>query len=314
MKTYDLIIGDNSTEIAVYAALMFEKTLLVTKDMYDQIDTFSFDCLYTSLADIDADQLLRLSQQANAIHYWPPLQWESKELLEYTVQVLTKIVSHYKIPIRNFTVEMDPTNSLTLMDYRKSSSPQIWVTGCSYAYGFGLIDSKQRYIEIVAEELRKPFSDLSSPGTSIGWAADQLLRSDIQQDDIVIWGITGINRVDYYIDNQQIIVPGITNYPSAGLNKFFNKMITDDNRVNQSIKSIYQVKNFVEKSGAKLVLIFHKKLNLYEYVKVFEPYLWALPCYALISDQQDSTVDGHPGPITNKIWAAEILQFLNSIK
>jgi hypothetical protein len=314
MKTYDLIIGDNGTEIAEYAALMFANTLLVTKDMYDQIDTGSFDCLYTSLADIDADQLLTLCQQAKAVHYWQPLQCESKELLEYTVQVLTKIVSHYKISIRNFTVNSDPTNSLRLMDYRKSSSPQLWITGCSYAYGFGLNESNQRYIEIIAKEIHRSFSDLSSPGSSIDWAADQLLRSDIQQDDIVVWGISGINRVDYYIDNQRITVPGIIDYPSAGLKKFFDKMITDDNRVNQSVKLIYQVKNFVEKAGAKLILIFHKDLSLYEHAKVFEQYLWTLDSYVPISDQQDSTVDGHPGPVTNKIWATEILEFLNSIK
>lgn len=312
MSDYALIIGDNGFGLAEYASAMFKKNSLITNENYEQADKFSTDCLYTSLADIDHDKLLTLCQHAGSIHYWPPTYWSDKDLCSITEKFLTKIVSYHKLVVRNFAVVNDPTDSLTLMDQRKSDSGQIWLAGCSYAYGFGLNDSQDRYIEIVATSLNRPWSDLVRPGTSIGWAADQLLRSNIQKDDVVIWGITGINRVDYYIDNRQVTIPNLGGELPKDVRKFFDRLITDDNQINQAIKSVYQVNNFVKKVGARLVLIFHNDLSLYEHAKIVEQYLWDIDGYVPISDRQDFTSDGHPGPVTNKTWAMEILDFLKN--
>jgi hypothetical protein len=313
MSKYELIIGDNSINLAELASMMFKNNLLVTSDIFNQVDHLSVDCLYTSLADVTADQLVTLCKNAKDIHYFPPVTWDCNKLQTHTEEILTKIVAYYQIPIRNFVVPTDPTHSLTLMDCRKSELPQLWVAGCSYAYGFGLAQSQQRYIELISKKLEKSFSDLAAPGTSIDWAADQLLRSDIRPHDIVVWGITGINRVNYYIDNRSTDIARLKTAKMAkSPKKYFNKMITDDNRVNQSIKLMYQVKNFVDKIGAKLVLIFHRELSLHEHAKSFEHYLQTLDNYIAISVQQDFTDDNHPGPITNQVWAAEILEFLET--
>ena len=312
MDNYNLIIGDNGFGLSEYASAMFVKNSLVTNENYDQVDKFSVDCLYTSLADIDDDKLLKLCLDARDIHYWPPTYWSNNDLGASTKRFLTKIVKYHKLVVRNFVIDEDPTNSLVLLDQRKSNSEQLWITGCSYAYGFGLKDSQDRYIETVAKTLKKPLSDLAGPGTSIGWAADQLLRSDIQKGDVVIWGITGIHRVDYYIDNRQVIMPNLGGKLSSSERKFFDRLITDDNRLNQSIKSVYQVSNFIKKVGARLVLVFHSDLSLHEHSKLFDQYLWGIDGYLPISSKQDITDDGHPGPITNNIWAMEILDFLKN--
>ena len=310
MNDYNLIIGDNGFGLSEYASAMFARSLLVTAETFDHDDQLSADCLYTSLADIDVDRLLILCRNAKTIHYWPPTYWSDKDLCAITERFLTKIVKHHKLSVRNFVINEDPTSSLVLLDQRKSDSGQLWISGCSYAYGFGLKDSQDRYIEIVAKSLDKPFSDLAGAGTSIGWAADQLLRSDIRKDDIVIWGITGINRVDYYIDNRQVIMPNLGGKLPSDVRRFFDRLITDDNRVNQSIKSVHQVNNFVKKVGARLVVLFHSDLSLYEHSKIFEQYLWGVDGYIPISSRQDFTDDGHPGIVTNKTWAREILNYL----
>jgi hypothetical protein len=310
MNDYNLIIGDNGFGLSEYASAMFARSRLVTAETFDHAEQLSADCLYTSLADIDVDRLLILCQNAKSIHYWPPTYWSNRDLRTNTERFLTKIIKHHKLVVRNFGIDRDPTNSLVLLDQRKSDTGQLWISGCSYAYGFGLTDSQDRYIEIVAKSLNKTFSDLAGPGTSIGWAADQLLRSDIRKDDIVIWGITGIHRVDYYIDNRQVIMPNLGGKLPADARQFFDRLATDDNRVNQSIKSVHQVDNFIKKVGARLVLLFHNDLSLDEHSQILEQYFWDLDGHIPISNRQDFTDDGHPGIVTNKTWAKEILNYL----
>lgn len=89
-------------------------------------------------------------------------------------------------------------NFTGLVDYRKSSGKQIWSAGCSFAEGTGLPDMSYSYPAIFAKKVGLPLSRLCSGGTSISWSADQILRSNLQPGDILLWGITGIHRHDIY--------------------------------------------------------------------------------------------------------------------
>ena len=51
-------------------------------------------------------------------------------------------------------------------------------------------------------KLNLPVSTLAQGGTSIFWAADQILRSDIRKDDIVIFMLTSTHRFPYYTNSQ----------------------------------------------------------------------------------------------------------------
>jgi hypothetical protein len=273
---------------------------------------------YTSLADVSYNELINISLVAKSIHYWPPTNWSSDGLQKTTEELLKTLSGQYKLKIKNYSPTKDTTNSLSQPDQRINDQPQLWIVGCSFAYGFGLAD-KQRYIDIVSKNLNLPYSDLTSPGSSISWAADQILRADIRADDIVIWGLTGVNRTDYYIDNKYY--PIVFNQPALlfsanGSRKeknFFNKLITDDNQVNQSIKHLYQVDNFIGKIEAKLIILNNSKiLSLAEHGKIIEEYLWDFDFVVDPANIIDHTDDGHPGPLTNQLWADQLTNFIIS--
>lgn len=303
-----LVIGDNTEYCAWMSRRLYpDSKLLTSVDLPVKTGYY-----YTSLADVTADELLSLCLIAKVINYRPPIKWNSMGLQSHTEDFLNDLVFKHQLKIQNFLVSRDSTNSLSLADTRKIEDPQLWVVGCSFAHGFGL-NPEERYASILSDRLSQPFSDLTGPGTSIEWAADQILRSDIRKNDTVIWGITGINRVTYYINNHPIsIVPGIINHLSFNKEEknFFNKLCTDNNKLNFSIKHIYQVCNFVNKVGAKLVCFSHN-LSLSDHNKIFERYLYNLEEFLTISSIIDYAPDGaHPGPKTNQYWADEIEKHL----
>lgn len=307
-----LVIGDNSEYCAWMARRLYPNSKLLTStDLPVKEGHY-----YTSLADVTADELLSICLVAKIINYRPPLKWESAELQSHTENFLNDLVSQHQLKIQNFSVSRDSTNSLLLADTRKIERPQFWVVGCSVAHGFGL-NPEERYASILSDNLNRPFSDLTGPGTSIEWAADQILRSDIRKNDTVIWGITGINRATYYINNRPIsIVAGIIDHLplSKEEKKFFNKLCIDDNKLNFSVKHVYQVCNFVNKVGAKLICFSHN-YSLIEQDKIFKRYLYALEEFLPISHIVDYAPDGmHPGPITNQNWANEIISKIKDTK
>ena len=305
---YHLLIGDNEFELSLVAHQMFPNTTLVTNENFDQVINQPTDLFYTSVADLHQDQILKLALDAKEIHYWPI---KETSLRTDTEKFLRKLVKLHQLSIRNFSTNFDHTDSLKLMDTRKTHDPQLWVAGCSNAYGYGLADRSERYIEIISKNTNMEYSDLCLPGSSIDWAADQILRSDIQPNDVVIWGITGIHRISYYVHGQ----PGIINKKFIEQfdkkdKEFFLRLITDDNRMNQSVKNVFQVHNYLKKVGATLILLVHKQLSLYQHFKEFEEYLWSIQDCVIYGEIVDKTFDQHPGPLTNRLWADEILKVL----
>lgn len=315
MKKYHLIIGDNSELLADVAKLMFSDSILITQDTYNDFFNLPNKSGYTSLADLNRDQILTLAKNATEIHYQKPLYWNSIEFEQATQQFLTELVIHHNLKIRNFGLSTDSLNILNLIGQKQSSSPQIWNVGCSYAHGWGLESSHERYIDKISNTLNLEVTDLTSPGSSIDWAADQILRSDIGKNDLVVWGITGINRTSYYIDNQY--VPIVPTFPeffgkfTSDQKKFFNRLLVDDNRLVCAIKHVHQVINFVQKIQADIVLFYHRDLGLLEHSTIFETYLYNTGHYVKTTSKLiDHTDDGHPGPKSNQIWANEILNHL----
>jgi hypothetical protein len=304
-KNMHLLIGGNEHELAWVANKMFKSNKLITNTNFLEVNHSSEELFYTSLADLHEDLIIKLAKSAKEIHYYPP---QKKELRHHTEIFLKKLSKFHKLTIRNYSVDFDHTNSLSLIDTRKIDKPQLWVAGCSFAYGFGLKNHCDRYIEIISKKLHTDYSDLTKPGSSIEWAADQILRSDIRANDIVIWGITGINRTSYYIDNIEHIIFNLQD------KEFFQRLITDDNILNQSVKHLYQVHNYLKKINAKLIILSHvKELSLHEHAVNFEEYLWAINDHVVYCKRTiDTTDDGHPGPLTNRLWANKILKIIEN--
>jgi hypothetical protein len=308
---FHLLIGGNDDSLALVANHMFNKNIIITNDNFNEIDRTLFDVCYTSLADLNLTDLTKLVQEAGEIHYYPPTD---PTLQKYTEKFLKKIIKTYGVTVRNFSRPTDDS-TLFLCETRKSENPQLWLAGCSFSYGFGLRNSNDRYIEIISAEMGLPYSDLSFPGSSIDFAADQILRSDIKKNDIIIWGLTGANRISYYIDDRycSILETKLHLFNSTD-QLFFSRLITDDNVANWAIKNIFQVLNYVEKIGATIIILAHTDLSLSVHTDKIENFLYDKKCWVNPTPIFDYTDDNHPGPKTNASWAKQVLNLIHGIK
>jgi hypothetical protein len=182
---------------------------------------------------------------------------------------------------------------LDLADCRKTKSPQIWIVGCSIAHGIGLDSREQRYGQIVSDCFKMPVSFLTQGGTSIEWSSDQILRSDISSGDIVIWGITGVNRFIHWDDhgNMFSVTPGIFDpknpYHKTGSAHIKNKadmwqeLMHDKSRLYHAIRQISQVISFCRKINANLILGCHLELSLKEQSDILKEFLLDTGHYVL---------------------------------
>ena len=171
-------------------------------------------------------------------------------------------------------------------------------------------------------------SFLSQGGSSIEWAGDQILRSDICKHDVVIWGITGLNRLLHYDnnDNAMHILPGKFN---PGHPFFFTveteipnrdlwlKLLDDESRLPHSIRIIAQVISYCTKVNCHLILCFHPELSLPDQSTKMLEYLKSTGLYVDLYQPLgrgtyiDYASDNkHPGVQTHKIWAETLVEFI----
>ena len=211
-------------------------------------------------------------------------------------------------------VPQGKSTMLNLVDSRKTQDKQLWICGCSTTYG-AYVEKSERYGEIISKELGLQASWLAHPGSSIEWAADQILRSDIRPGDTLIWGITDFIRFPYYKDDSSVIEHVHTEYYS--LHPEFNKIIEidrllDQNLIYRGLTNIYQVINFCKKLKINFVLagihVNYSVINYFLDVPNFI-YLQNDPTAEFL----DFGYDGiHPGPKTHRWYADEILNFLKN--
>jgi hypothetical protein len=310
-----LFVSDNSEFIANYTLIHHPESQLLTEQTLYLLDDVSHSVFHTSLADLSWDHLLDACLKATNIIYRPPVEWESDLLKVNTEFFLTNLIINHSKEVNGFIVPSDKYKILGLKNKRNTTDAQLWIVGCSYAAGRGLLSTQDRYGVILSKKLQMPYCDLSDLGTSICWSADQLLRSDLQPGDIVIWGITGVNRQAYYTNNQQWFASAQSIDELDSANKiFFRRLLLDNNILFEAIKSIKQVVNVCSKLNCKLVIFLHGNLSIKEHTQILKEYLAMEPCYLNISNIQDSAPlsDKHPGLETNKKWAQEIFDFITN--
>ena len=230
--------------------------------------------------------------------------------------------------------------------YRQNENgPQVWIGGCSYADGFQLTDKNKRYGQVLANLLGLKVSFLSKEGASNSWIVDQLLRSDIQQDDIVIYGMTGLSRTPIYINDDHVAV-NIHSFDKK--DKLFDKLLRrqntsahsenfekvqnpkikryiseefllSDHFFYEAINHIEQLENFLKKIKAKFLIMYNPSIegfylpntsNMLKYLSTRN----SANFFIVETAKIDSALDGiHPGPLTHELYAKEILQRLISL-
>jgi len=206
---------------------------------------------------------------------------------------------------------LEKTNSL--VNKRNSEGKIFWTAGCSFTAGVG-VSQKERWGTLVSELLALPEISLSRGGSSIRWAADQILRSDIKKDDIVVWGITNNFRVELS-ENWDFAPWSINDYVTLAKQQYWKMDYFDsETMVLKSIRSILQVMNFCQKIGAKLYLV-----NLLDIT-------WVSIMLRNYEDFIDLTIDmdivdtpiyidygtdnSHPGPNQHQQYAEKIFNFI----
>jgi hypothetical protein len=302
-----LIIGDRSHELSAWAISMFPHSKLLTNDNFDDVKKPS-DIFYTSASDLNYFNFIEAVNKADDVILHKPEsgQW-SDDVVKQTTDLWLRKTEKYIENIR------DPANLLEQTDDRKTQEKQIWSCGCSFSAGYGLEDIDSRYGQLIANELNLPISFLANPGTSISWAADQILRANIKKNDIVIWGITSIERFMLFHKNKIFNVLNLSidddNYDYS--KDLMQKKLVDSDRIMYAIKNIFQVDNFCKLIGANLILFPHHNLSLAKSEKILLDYITPMDNCIKPSAFVDYTNDKlHPGPMTHSNWANEISEFI----
>lgn len=235
---------------------------------------------------------------------------------------------------------------LHTLEGRKNNSPQVWIGGCSFAHGEKLQDQNKRYGQLIADKLKMPVSFLTHNGASNGWVADQLMKSDIREGDVVIIGVTGVSRVpiymnkDYYAVNihsftKDEIWKSITriltenNIPldeqtlkvqdNATLKRYISEeFLLSDHFFYDAINHIEQLANFFNKLKVKFLFVYVPEIECLYMSNVGKmlQYLAStkIPAHVMESRYVDRATDQvHPGTETHRLYADEILQQLDKI-
>jgi hypothetical protein len=302
-----LFVGDIGPETATAATRLDPAAKIITQQNYQTLCPGVF---YTSLGDFDSqDTYISVLSQAHQLVFVEPNAWSDTKNNHSYMEYYTKKSLGYFKGRKHIVMDCRPNDWNTMLavaDVRRNNAPQLWIAGCSISHGVG-VDEHQRYGNILSTRLNLPASFLTRSGTSIQWAADQILRSCIQSDDIVIWGLTSHRRCTYFDNSIRHVFP---RYYEA--NPEFDRVISmdrldDHNMIYQALTHIHQVINFCNQVGAKLQIVSLLADD------TFLPYVSNLPntinlssVYEFLPWPDLGTDMIHPGPKAHQWFADEI--------
>jgi len=288
--------------------------------------------IYSSLADLEfnsanAAHIVKFLDLAEKIIYCKPDDWTATPI-EKCDQTFTEYMLYWcqlqKNNVENLDLShyTDIQNSYTkLVDTRKTNNPQLWIGGNSMEQGIGSLDAECRYGTIIANKLGMEVSFLASTGKSQEWIIDQLLRSDIRENDIVICAFTSFSRISLWSDKKSNVYTFQGGTPVIGYSidvSEYNGDLFDDltgipssvadtfalssTNVYNTIVKFDQLRNFCKKINAKLLIINTLNTNpsqlLYQhsfndfYIPLFNP----LDLLDSEYTAADSYTNSHPGP------------------
>jgi hypothetical protein len=314
MPKITVYVGDVTEYLSIRAKAEDSGAQLIAADTFDSLSAGTH---YISIGDIDTlNKFATVLQQADRIVYAPPLQWSDtkknlSKMKEWTEDYLVAFADKKIIDGFNFPFPVNKTTMLELIDTRKTKGSQLWVAGCSFTYGVG-VEPTERYGQLLANVLQLPVTFLAWPGTSLTWQADQLLRSDIRKDDIVVWGLTAHERFPYFENNKLTHVNSRAYEKDPGLKYKVNIEFLDSQQlIYQAVVEIHQVINFCEKVGARLILAQIHGRGMETYLHGYKNYIMLRHQFG--RNAHDVAIDlgsdgEHPGPIMHQWYCDNILK------
>lgn len=193
---------------------------------------------------------------------------------------------------------------------RTTDEPVLWVAGCSFSSSVG-VEPNERWGHLVSNHFELPEVNVAQGGSSITFAADQILRSDIKPGDRVCWGLTSIPRVDFIDQQGQYHSSPIKMAHEKNLFKLYTMdYFNSQTQKMQYLKAVKQVVNFCQKIGADLVIA-----NMLCNSRPVVECLKQLPNYVDLGCDNLSFIDlgtdgQHPGPKQHQQYAKEIIKFI----
>lgn len=315
-----LFVGDTTQELANYAnshgsSIMASKwnykKLIKQSKTNDIVAHASFGDLGKTSKTESPFYTLLLA--ANSIEYHPPERW-SDHSDTYQLHSMQRITEYYlydinllKKNVTGLTLDHWTKNIkyLQLVDTRTTPGENLWISGASADHGVGIAPN-QRYGQLLADSLELPVNFLTHPeshGTSIEWAADQILRSDMRKSDILVWGLTSEYRATEW-NSAKNSIKNINPYDFEASEQGSLAIISEENRLYKALIAINQVENFCNKIGVQLILfplLASESLRLHLSDKrcyIENPYQIGFIDYG--SDGM------HPGPQQHQCWADDI--------
>jgi hypothetical protein len=309
MKT--LVIGDTSEDLASFAwSLDKQSKLLLTIQHYDETQTG-----YTSLGDVDLQVFHTLvSLSDRVILHFPHSVWSTDDLKNTTIHQL-RLWQNIK-PIENLPIRSQdwPDYLEPLIDRRKTEDPQIWIAGCSIPNGNG-VNHDQRFGYLLSQRLRCAVSHLTLNGSSLAWASDQVLRSDIRQGDLLIFGLTSISRFSWVNHQGTHRINALVSekeMPDRDSREIVCSLFGSLHQDILSINAVRQVQAFCDRIDCKIVLADFFPFNMEDYLAGSPTYLHLLPCKGQDRRFLDYANDGrHPGPLTHQWFSDTLYDYLN---
>lgn len=275
-----LFVGSTEEYLSTIAKKHDSSAFLVNSQNYKQFLDTDLCTGYTALGDLpkDTNIFCKILLDSDQIHYCPPTHWKEKSLennLYYNTteeeQSLTELFLLYVSKYKTVLGLDHISNHHCTLDFdsnRVTDEPQLWVSGCSNTYGTG-VDHEDTWAYLLHKSLKMPYKNLAITGTSNPWSADRLLRSDIRKNDIVVWGLTNLERISW-IENSKLHKLTAHNY---SIHKHYESMLSakyllSENTLHDNLTSIEQVANFCKKIQATFFcfLTFPECHTLYKFL------------------------------------------------
>jgi hypothetical protein len=314
MSKLILFVGNIDNSPALAAKQYDDSAISIFTDNLKDLEKIKVG--YVSIGDHQLKDFINILDYASEIHYVHSDTWGDINT-KLNTECYLKYFSHRK-PVYNFTKDLysvDSAEMLELVDSRRHNDQQLWVAGDSFTVGTPWVNPDQIYGHLLSKNLNLPVSYLASIGSSISWAADQILRSDIRKDDIVVFMLTSVSRFPYFS------IDGLHHINRTWYPKFKNivseQILTSPHLRYLACRSIDQVITDANKVGYKLVIT-KTPLDVEENEFFILNYLSNFDCFVHnYSDGTDGLIDYgndglHPGPIQHKQYADIILRHLKN--
>jgi len=318
----NVYVGDITEHLANVTVQADSAASLITSANYECLKPGTY---YTSIGDLDKlTHFANILQQADTIVYVAPLRWSDEyksfsSMRHWTEKYLSIMCCDTTKTVIGFDVfTPNKPKMLELADTRKSDKRQVWIAGCSISNGDG-VEDHERYGALIAAELTQSVSFLTQTGSSIKWAADQILRSDIRPNDTIFWGITGISRLSYWDEREERLRHATLNYFNNHefLNLLVNKKyIMSDHMVYEALTSIHSVINFCKINNVTLIFTtVLKGMEIY-----FQNFTNFIPLAGVFGQNDDDmfldlgTDNIHPGPKTHNFYKVKMLELYYQLK